>query len=127
MYRYCVGIVVTFALFACMSGVRAVAAPGMTWTDEKAWLTNTPQVEADTITHAYDSSLGVNKASADVKMPYKLWTVSITLTKGDVVTDETFTPRKAGAGYKMQAGNGPTANLLKTLYGSNSDVAKEYA
>ena len=117
-------VISAFFLFV-VAQTSAFAAPGMTWAQEKAWLVQNPGVQSGSVHHGYDADLGVNTGLARVQALRRWWTVHVTLTHGDVVTEESFTPDKGGGAIRTQGGP-VVAALFDSMYGGSA-VASEYA
>lgn len=104
----------------------AQADPGMTWTQERAWLASSPFVVFDTITKAYDSTLQSNTGIATIKGGVRRWQLHAILTTKDVVSEETYTFAKGGSVTSLQSGNRASQVLIKRMYGGEA-IANEYA
>ncbi len=113
-------------LLAAALCARADADPGMTWTQERAWLASNPFVLWQTIQHGYDKDLGVSVGTADVKGGIRRWTLHAVLDKHDVVTEETYTFAKGGSTPSLQSGNRASEALMRRMYQGEA-VADEYA
>lgn len=120
-----VRIAAIVALAGAALTARAWADPGMTWTQEQAWL-NSKTVVVTNVKHGYDSSLGVNTGSANVQVGQRQWSMAITLTRDDVVTEEIFSPPNGSKNLALENGSRAEQRLIRKMYGQ-SGVATEFA
>jgi hypothetical protein len=116
---------VLFAICFAMLGGRAGADPGMTWTQEHAWLITNGFVYWQTIAKAYDKSVGVTVGTATIRGAHAQWIIHAVLDKNDVVTEETYTIAKGGETPSLQWGNRGAQILIRRMY-AGTTIADEY-
>ena len=117
----------TLLALGCIAALsaRAWADPGMTWSQERAWLASNTHVFFETINRAYDKDLGVTVGTANVKGGPRNWILHAVLTKSDVVSEETYTFSKGGSVMSLEQGNRASQALIRRMY-VGSPVLDEY-
>lgn len=113
----------------CMAAfcARADADPGMSWTQERAWLASNQYVDWHSIDKGLDKNAGVTVGTASINgLKGATWIVHAVLDKNDVVTEETYTIARSADAPAVQWGNRMENVLIDRMYGGTV-VANEYA
>ena len=121
----CKAVAAALALALAALCARADADPGMTWTQERAWLASNDFVNWRTIDKGYDKAAGVTVGTATIPgIANKDWVVHAVLDKNDVVTEETYTFASTAESSQWDARTEKI--LVARMYGA-TPLADEYA